>query len=179
MKLIMLVVVVLGFYTNSVFAGTDDVCISTSPKITGGSGVGAWPWGNEVDFPWTKIQGVWSTNDSSCSSLFIFKPLAGGQIEITQYDPNSCEVLATGKGKESTKTGRVIKARMVKDGTSYDVTIRAFENQDSRTNKKAIFDGSDDSLAIVVSLYPSGKWHKQSNFTIKKVQNSTRMVCNE
>jgi len=135
-----------------------------------------WPWGHEGRFPWLSIQGVWVPMDGDCNSLFVFKTQSvEGQnrvVQIVQYDPTSCQKLAWGVGVESE---RVIRASMVsKDGKSFDLTIRSFDESSMGGLLSAM---SVRRNVVVISMYPKGDWERRMSYQLQKVTNVPVMLC--
>lgn len=92
-----------------------------------------WPWGLEMPFPWSFVQGVWNAQKGEFKSYFSFRVVQPAQhgflrkLEVRQIDPLTCEVLAEGVGFE---TDRVVRAQMTTvEGLSFRVTLRAFHEK--------------------------------------------------
>lgn len=154
---------------------------SDNYSIKGGDGR-PWPWGSEVQIPWHNIQGVWKATGGSCTDEFIFKTKTdqNGEkmVQITQYDPVSCKVVARGLGYE---TNRYIYAQMVHQGRSYNLTIHAFSEQDVddyKTDSRSLRSSeSSGKVVVALTLFPLGKWEQRAAFEIVKVDPSTSMIC--
>jgi len=163
------------------------------PSIQGGGDLVPWPWGNEVRFPWARIQGVWAPLGNDCNSNFVFKvgkmTDAGDRfIQITQYDPRTCQKLASGAGYEN---ARVIYASMTNGTTSFDLTVRAFDTsvlrdelmcQRNEAVGPAIGLGDSTSptpgtSVIVLTLYPKQDWDKRSSYQLTKLQAAPTLLC--
>ena len=100
----MMVAIVLSLLVSHTVLAADNMCVNSTSRVKGG--IDIWPWGNEIRFPWTRIQGTWVSTESSCPTMFIFKPMqpnaAGERImSITQYDALQCKILAVGIGYET------------------------------------------------------------------------------
>lgn len=91
-----------------------------------------WPWGSEMPFPWTIVQGVWFAKQNEFQSYYTFrivKQKSGlNQVEVKQVDPVTCEVIATGVGFEE---NRVMRAQMSVrgGGGAYRLFLRAFSTK--------------------------------------------------
>jgi hypothetical protein len=143
--------------------------------ITGGDD-NPWPWGKEVVFPWLSIQGVWVPSEGDCSSLFIFRTknsqTENRVIHIMQYDPSTCEKLAWGAGVE---TEKVVRASMVtKDGKSFDLTVRAFD-ENSISGMLTLTPMKRN--VVLMSMYPKGNWERRLSYQMQKVTDVPVMLC--
>lgn len=142
--------------------------------ITGGDD-NPWPWGKEIIFPWLSIQGVWVPTEGDCNSLFVFRTRStqtqNRVIHIMQYDPTTCEKLAWGAGIES---DRIVRASMVtKDGKSFDVTVRAFDE----TSVNNFFNSPLNRNVVVMSMYPKGSWERRMSYPMQRVTEVPVMLC--
>jgi hypothetical protein len=164
---------------------------ASNPSIQGGDLV-PWPWGNEVKFPWARIQGVWAPLSNDCNSNFVFKvgklTDAGDRfIQITQYDPRTCQKLASGAGYEN---DRVIYASMTNGTASFYLTIRAFDTsvlkdelmcQRNQVAEPVIGLGDGNPPAgtavIVLTLYQKQDWDKRSSYQLTKLQATPTLLC--
>lgn len=155
-------------------------------------GSDAWPWGSEIKFPWTKVQGAWAPADGEINLAFVFQAAKSNKIiNIIQYNPSTCVVIATGVGVESDDVENVVIASMTGGGKSFDMTIRAFNAQDirariggrsggksSRTVEENDNGGpTNKGPVFVMSLYPKGKFKFNTSFQITKITNATDKVC--
>ena len=139
-----------------------------------------WPWGSEIRFPWTLIEGVWSPVERELGNYFVFKVSkenASGDrvIQITQYDPYGCQKVAVGAGYEN---NRVIYAAMTTGSGSYDLTVRAFDNS---VLKKADVTPSSVTVGpkstVVVTMYPRSNWNQRVSYQLDKLQSTPALIC--
>jgi hypothetical protein len=155
-----------------------------------------WPWGQEIQIPWRGLQGVWETSGGECENLFLFKVKSNQNgeklVQIVQYDPQSCRIVAQGLGYES---GRYVNAQMVRQGQTYNLTIHAFngtvmtesQNNDQQSPNMSVMNSSDITkgsrlsgrFVLALTLSPVGKWDDKSAFEISKVSNVTSMICRD
>jgi hypothetical protein len=111
-----------------------------------------WPWGFEMPFPWSDVQGMWKVADADFNSYFVLKVVRSkdsGQrlLVVRQIDPDTCKITATGVGYES---ARVVRAQMTSDeGVTYRIAVRAFAKEDSP--RPAVGKG-DESQVMVLSI---------------------------
>jgi hypothetical protein len=172
---------VLVFVSFQAPAG--EMCVQDT-NIKGGDAT-PWPWGSELRFPWSRIQGVWAPFEGDCDSYFMFKignPNSVGDrfIQITQYDPVTCKRIAIGAGFES---DRVIYASMTSGNKSYDLTIRAFDtsvlkNQFSWPFWEVYPTGPAKSI-ILLTMYPKKNWEKRVSYQMEKLQSTPSLICDE
>jgi len=91
-----------------------------------------WPWGAEMPFPWTFVQGIWLAENDTFKSYFTFrvvrsKPGSINQLEVQEVDPATCEIIARGVGFEE---NRVVRAQMIaRHGNVYRLALRSFSTQ--------------------------------------------------
>jgi hypothetical protein len=90
-----------------------------------------WPWGLEMPFPWSFVQGVWMAEYGNFKSYFSFRVVRESnglnQLVAEQIDPRTCTVIARGVGFES---GRTVRAQMTgAAGSVYRVSLRAFSEK--------------------------------------------------
>lgn len=159
-----------------------DLCVQES-HISGGDAI-PWPWGNEMQFPWTRIQGVWAPLTGDCESYFVFKVsklTTSGErfIQIIQYDPLTCEKIAVGAGFENNK---VIYASMANKGQSFDLTIRAFDNSiiDQESQDSTIISRPplpSVKAVVVLTMYPKAKWEKRVSYQMEKLNSIPDLTC--
>ena len=161
------------------------------PGVKGGDAT-PWPWGNEIRFPWTRIQGIWAPLALDCNSYFVFKVVkqtANGEklVRVLQYNPETCEKISEGVGYELSD---VIYASMAAGSQSYDISIRAFdtsvlEDQTSRSGASISFPISSVNAyaaaksVFVVSLYPKFGWDKRTSYQLEKIRTNTALICHE
>ncbi len=157
--------------------------------ILGGDGV-PWPWGQEMRFPWTRIQGVWAPLSADCDSYFMFNvgdATSGGErfVQITQYDPKTCTNVAVGAGYE---LNRVIYASMTDGMHSFDLTVRAFDTSVLQSSLSATapacFDALGDtsqktSSVVVLTMYPKEKWADRVSYQLEKLKSTPSLLCTE
>ncbi|MBX3016246.1 MAG: hypothetical protein KF767_00030 [Bdellovibrionaceae bacterium] len=169
-----MMLIATSVFATSAFAATANSCRYDS-TISGGDD-NPWPWGREILFPWLSIQGVWAPTDGTCNSLFVFRTknsqTENRVVHIMQYDPNTCEKLAWGAGVE---TDRVVRAAMVtKEGKSFDLTVRAFdENSVTSVATHSPFNRN----VVVLSMYPKGNWERRMSYQMAKVTDVPVMLC--
>lgn len=94
-----------------------------------------WPWSNRQPFPWYDIQGMWKVEQDEFTSYFSFKVVthkSSGirQLQVKQFDGESCRVLATGVGVETDK--KILAQMTSKGGIIYRVELTAFSEEDLR-----------------------------------------------
>lgn len=157
-------------------ASAKDVCQYDRSFLGGDDN--PWPWGRESRFPWLAIQGVWVPVDGDCNSLFVFKTKSvQGEnriVQIVQYDPTTCERLAWGAGVESEQ---ILRASMVnKDGKSFDLTIRAFDESTVSTGALSTLPSALRNI-VVLSMYPKGDWERRMSYQMQKVTDVPVMLC--
>ena len=96
----------------------------------------AWPWGLEVPFPWRGIQGSWNAKIGDSNYYFRFVSVHSNnginQLQVTQYSGLNCGVVANGIGYEQ---NRVVKAVMVGEGGSFNMTVHVFRQADLKDLK--------------------------------------------
>jgi hypothetical protein len=153
-------------------------CAYSKDQLTGGGGV-PWPWSLEAKFQWAKLSGVWGTTSNQCDSLFYFKSVVQNSttatIEIVQYDPEDCKVIAHGNG---VLVGKVMKAMMIgPHNRKYELTIRAFLEDDVRTSSDGMIEPKSTKFRVVLSLYPRARWEKQVSYEIEKLFSADQYSC--
>lgn len=135
-----------------------------------------WPWGAEMPFPWTFVQGVWLAEQDGAKSYFIFrvvKPKSGGlsQLEVQEIDPVTCNVVATGVGYEQS---RVVRAQMsMVKGGNYRLALRSFSvrSVQSRVSAKPV-----NGQYVVLSVVPFDS-AVGLNIPIQLITNSLTFKC--
>lgn len=165
----------------------ENLCPTSRQAIHGGAGGDStpWPWGSEIRLPWTRVHGLWQSLSGDCRTLFLFKvgkPNSRGEriIKVVQYDPVACQVISSGVGYENNK---VIYASMVGKNGNFDLTVRAFAETD--INPAANHDqyttipnvGKSQEPVVVIHMYPKGQWEARIDYEVRKLQNTTEMVC--
>ncbi len=185
---ILLAILMVGVVSTTSYANSEMMCLKES-GIKGGEGI-PWPWGNEIIFPWARIQGVWAPIGDGCGAYFIFKVGRVSQdgtrfIRIQQYNPVTCEKIAEGAGYEYK---RVITASMVGGGKVYNLTIRAFDDSvlERQGHPRYVPACSYETEAaaksvIVVSLFPkSADFMKTAaNYRLEKITSTPNLLCDE
>lgn len=157
-------------------------CEIDRDHVTGG-GDTPWPWGNEIRIPYSKVTGVWMTTSGDCRTDFIFKPSkpnARGErvTQITQYDPDACEIVSQGLGFE---VGNVIRARMIGTKGAFDMSIHAFNENDVKDTQKSQCSNvpMGQGSVIVIKMFPQNGFDVNSvSYELLKLKNSTSMWCN-
>jgi len=140
-----------------------------------------WPWGQEIIFPWSGIQGIWQVSGSNCSTLFMFRLIQQTATErvldITEYDPSLCAVVARGKGIES---NRVVRAVLAGANGSFEMTIHAFKQSGVIAQSSLRLKSDDISTGTVVAMkiYPlGGKPTKRATYKIDRLEKNPAMLC--
>ncbi|MBV2168072.1 MAG: hypothetical protein KUL82_05120 [Bdellovibrio sp.] len=93
-----------------------------------------WPWALAQPFPWSDIQGLWKVEQGDFVSYFALKVVrqkATGlrQLQVKQFDGDTCRVLATGVGIE--RNQKILAQMTSKGGITYRVQLTAFNEKDS------------------------------------------------
>lgn len=93
-----------------------------------------WPWSLAQPFPWGDIQGLWKVEQGDFVSYFAFKVVREKstgirQLEVKQYDGDTCRVLATGVGIE--RNQKVLAQMTSRGGITYRVQLTSFNEKDS------------------------------------------------
>lgn len=107
--------------------------LSAFAQSSGGDSWVPWPFGFEVPFPWSDIQGTWRVQQGGYVTYFSFKVVRektskGRQLVVRQMDSDqNCKFVATGVGYESEK---IIRAQMSGKSGTYRLTLRAFKMDD-------------------------------------------------
>ena len=140
-----------------------------------------WPWGSEIRFPWTLIEGVWSPVEQGLGNYFVFKVSKENSsgdrvIQITQYDPYGCRKVAVGAGYEN---NRVIYAAMTTGNGSYDLTVRAFDNSvlKKMTMVPEAIALPTQKSTVVVTMYPRSNWSERVSYQLDKLQSTPALIC--
>lgn len=159
------------------------VCSRSSGVINPAGGPIIWPWGQEITFPWSGIQGIWQVSGSNCQSLFMFRMIQqnGNEkvLDITEYDPTLCSILARGKGVES---NRVVRAVLAGANGSFEMTIHAFNFKQSGLISSGGYRYRNDEIGsgtvVAMKIYPlGGKPTKQSIYKIDRLEKNPAMLC--
>lgn len=114
---------------------TFGISVSAMAQASGGDSWVPWPFGFEVAFPWSDIQGTWRVQQGGYVSYFSFKVVRertskGRQLVVRQMDSDqNCKFVATGVGYESEN---IIRAQMTGKSGTYRITLRAFVMADKR-----------------------------------------------
>lgn len=93
-----------------------------------------WPWTLAQPFPWGDIQGLWKVEQGDFVSYFAFKVVREKstglrQLQVKQYDGDSCRIIATGVGIE--RNQKVLAQMTSRGGITYRVQLTSFDQKDS------------------------------------------------
>lgn len=93
-----------------------------------------WPWSLAQPFPWTDIQGLWKVEQGDFTSYFALKLVrqkstGARQLQVKQFDGDTCRVLATGVAIE--RSQKVLAQMTSRAGMTYRVQLTAFKEKDS------------------------------------------------
>ena len=157
--------------------------IFSSMALAGG--VGPWPFGKEIKFPWKTIPGTWLVEDGTGNNLFNFKINTNSngekEIEIILLKSDYCETVAQGKG---VLNGKFITAQMLSSGRAFNLTIHAFNSSDvsgenlEQKNKRALRSGlTSDKVVMALTIFPIGNPDQRSAFEITKVAPAGAPAC--
>ena len=134
-----------------------------------------WPWGKEVNFPWSSIQGIWFARDSSgYSSYFSFKVLNQNQeriLRVEQYEGSNCVLIGRGIGYEK---DRVVKARFTGYNGDFDLRIHVFKESDVIKAGRS-FMGM--KMITVMAMNPANNPGVSSTLKISKINANPNLVC--
>lgn len=157
---------------------------STSPselicpgdKFIKGGDPSPWPWGLEDTFPWGTVDGVWAPIEGKCDSLFSLKvrTMEDGKrvLQIHQIDPVMCRRQGLGVGAEK---NRIVTASMSNlQGVSFDVTLRAF-NEQILSPLRVL--GVPNQNVLVLTMYPQGDWQRRKSYELQKIAEVPQMIC--
>jgi hypothetical protein len=141
-----------------------------------------WPWGLETSFPWTGIQGVWQVTGSDCSTLYVFRIVqeSGSEktLNISHYDPVSCQVISIGKG---TEYNNVVRAVLAGRQGSYEMTIHAFRSADLSKGRMKSYSGTLGNgmpPVMVMRVFPLGsRPSDKATFRIERIEKNPNMLC--
>lgn len=130
-----------------------------------------WPWKFVQPFPWTDIQGLWKVEQDDFVSYFSFKVVVHRrtgirQLQVKQYDGESCRILATGVGLENDK--KILSQMTSRGGMIYRVELTAFSEKDLLRSDIIPVKGNIPTEGVVVlsmstfdSSEPANKFHMQ------------------
>ena len=93
-----------------------------------------WPMHLAQPFPWQDIQGLWKAQQGDFTSYFALKVVRQKstgvrQLQVKQFDGETCRVIATGVGIERNK--KDLSQMTSKGGTTFRVQLTAFDQKDS------------------------------------------------
>ncbi|KYG66540.1 hypothetical protein AZI86_05710 [Bdellovibrio bacteriovorus] len=117
-----------------------------------------WPWSSRQPIPWSDIQGLWKVEQDDFISYFSFKVVtlkSTGirQLQVKQFDGDSCKVLSNGVGVETNK--KILAQMTSKSGNIYRVELTAFSEEDLRKEDiPPLRGGIPTREAMVLSLSP-------------------------
>ncbi len=139
----------------------------------------AWPWGAEMPFPWKGIQGTWLVYLDGQPTLYAFRTVQSkngtNQLDVTQYDAHTCQVLAQGAGFEEE---RVVRGLILTNKTTQNITIHVFSEAALKYNKYD--EGKARAKAVktytVMNITNFGA-EESETFELKKVHNSPTGIC--
>ena len=142
-----------------------------------------WPMHLAQPFPWKDIHGLWRAEQGEFSSYFALKIVrqkstGHRQLQVKQFDGDTCRVLATGVGLE--RNQKVFAQMTSKGGVVYRVQLTAFNKKDVPKNVPTRFGKIQTEEALLLSigsLEPKGELF---NMQITKVSDLlTQRVCIE
>lgn len=177
-KVILLVVLALStLLTSQSFASFAGACTPYSGTVIQRDPGDAFPWGNELPFPWRGIQGTWQTSIDGCAAYFSFKPVKTtsgvNQLQVIQYNPNTCAVVARGVGFEGT---RVVSA-VLTDNRRHDfnVTVHVFNRADLRSGNMIAFAAA--KTVTVMNISPLGSAEDLTSHELEKISTDPKGIC--
>lgn len=191
MRFLAIVLIFVGLHANAAWiAGTNGVVCSASNESVIKGGISPWPWGREMVFPWSDIDGVWQASTGGCSSLFTFKVVnqVGTNtrlVSISQYDPKQCREIARGVG---TETNKVVHAVLTGLNGSFELTIHAFKQENLKSNfpmqrptysngRRMQVPSPQDSV-IVMRMRKMGPGSTiKANFQMERLKRTPVMLC--
>lgn len=145
------------------------------------------PWGLEVHLSKSHLDGIWASDSDHCGTYFSFKTRSNSDINqrlvnIIQFNPNTCEILATGIGYE---LDRVFHAAMISNNLnetkfqSYDLTIRAFNPKDIKYSNSGDYEIPSPNFKplVVMTMYPRQSWESQIHYPLGQVSKRTNFNC--
>lgn len=174
-KLLTIGVVCLGFLLAGFSSQAENV-IQRDPGD-------AFPWGAEIPFPWEGIQGTWMTQINGQVQYFSFNVIkytdGANQLQVHQYGPADCYLLAHGKGYEQ---NRVVRAIMVGDQGTFNLTVHVFRQADIKSSENlGIWGTQSDRTVTVMKISPltndSQKGAERMTYQLFKLSNEPCAVC--
>lgn len=156
---------------------------ANSPSGTGGDFT-PFPWGSEVVVPLQSLIGVWAPTSVECSTYFLFQRKPSKEdlkiMSIEQYDPETCETVASGVGYEIDRVFRVVMAS-TKSDKFFNLTVRAFDSKDLNKSKSSAQPDLNPRLnnqqLIVIHLYPNNEWNKRISYPLIRISPETEKIC--
>jgi hypothetical protein len=133
---------------------------SSGPGILGPGDY--YPWGKEIPFPWTSIEGVYHGKDKSGDTFYFFKIRTQSKnqrtLDIYQID-KSCRWITRGVGFEYNRIVRAVVSNTL--GKSFEVTVQAFRAKD-------VFPAANvGGIVTVLSKTTAGSPASREHFIIK------------
>ncbi|MGE0762832.1 MAG: hypothetical protein AB7N80_06110 [Bdellovibrionales bacterium] len=98
-----------------------------------------WPWGSECPFPWTKIEGEWTSRQKNNPDRFTFEVKGTWDngtrvLEIRRYNEKD-ELIGLGEGT-SQRREKIVRASMAgvgpAEGESYWAIIRTYVEEEQK-----------------------------------------------
>jgi hypothetical protein len=137
---------------------TDGIIENSRYKIGPGD---FFPWGKEILFPWSEINGYHRGFDRSGEVIYYFNVRTQKEneriLEIWQID-SKCKIVARGAGFEY---NRVVRGVLTKpSGKSYEISVKAFNAWD-------VYPRATEGFVTVVSKSLVGVPSSQQDFEIK------------
>lgn len=135
-----------------------------------------WPWGAEMPFPWSFVQGVWMVEQGEFRSYFVIRVVKQdsgvNQLIVQQVDPTDCETIATGVGYEQNRIVRAVMS-LGAGGGAYRITLRSFNARsiNGKVSAKPV-----NNQYVVLSIVP---WdvHKGVNIPMQLISNRISFQC--
>lgn len=135
-----------------------------------------WPWGAEMPFPWSFVQGTWIAEKGEFRSYYSFRVVKDSeesrQLEVTQVDPINCTIMAHGVAIETENT---VRAQMSNTATGavYRLSLRSFHEKSLPTlvGQKPI-----NNQFVVMSVLPFDTV-KPVHLPIQQVSNQLNFKC--
>ncbi|MBX2988264.1 MAG: hypothetical protein KF802_10230 [Bdellovibrionaceae bacterium] len=154
------------------FGGTPSL---TDARPLGGDDFVPWPFGSEMPFPWSFVQGVWLAEHGEFRSYFRFRVLKNDDgmrtLSVQQIDPVTCEQIAEGVGIEY---GNVVWAQItVPGGHILRMQLRSFHKNAVSVplRQKPIYD-----QYVVMSLSNSSDY-KTLNMPMQQITPQLNFKC--
>lgn len=133
------------------------VRVGLPPKVGPGD---FFPWGKEVPFPWSKIQGIYRGYEKTGETFYFFNVRVQNEnqriLEIWQID-SKCRWTARGAGFEYNKVVRAVVANQA--GKSFELTVQAF-------NAKDIYPSTKSGIVTVMSKNIVGMPRSREDFVL-------------